>query len=226
MKRRAQAALCVSCVLVAFFVDMRASCAFEAVCSPITGAVDVAAHHFLRDRLVAGVADAQELSRIDIAVHQAQHDCSLGRYIGNPGIVANLMSLLAASWQREGNLNRADQLFQEAYSTLGNADYNLLEKLGVLHDWAILKLVSHEPERAAELAQLRTSEARREYEHGTWSKDSSRPLLIDALKFQAILLEKIGLADEARPAEEEAKRLAAEQKPCEGVCGLKFHKVN
>jgi hypothetical protein len=227
MKRRALAVLYVSLGLAVFLGDMRTSRALEIICSPTTGALNVAEHHSLRDRLEAGVAGPQELSRIETAVRQAQHDCSLAAHKVNVPTVAFLMRLLAINWEREGDPSRADQLFQEAYSTLGNAENGFLEKLAVLNDWANLKLVSGEPQRAAELARLQTSEARREYEHGE-SKEALRPSLISALEFQAALFEQIGLTDEAHSAEQEVKRLAAEQKPCQGLCGgpLIFHKLN
>jgi tetratricopeptide (TPR) repeat protein len=195
------------------------------LCSQETASVEVDEFHRLRDRLAAGVNDKEELSRLDAAVVQARHDCSLTPHNGHALVVTDLMGLLAANWKQQGNLGRADQLYQEAYEILHETD-NPIPEMGILQDWANLKLAAGEPQRAIEITKLRTTEARKEYETGRSAKEVSSIELIAALKFQAMVFDKVGLADEAHAAKQEADQLSAQQKPCFGLCGLTIRKVD
>lgn len=209
------------------------------LCSSSTGTIDDGAFHSLRDRLAAGVSrrdprpvgmdGPDSLPRIDAAVVQAEHDCLSAQYDIDNGLVAYLMQLVASNWWQQGNLARADQLYQEAYGILRGAGDGDLDKMALLRDWANFKLASGEPQRAEELAQLRTAEARKLYGNDQSSDEISKyfasGLLVDALKFQAEVFEKIGLAGNARAAEQEAERLSAQQKPCQGLCGETIQKI-
>jgi len=190
------------------------------LCPQTNGKVDVNEFHRLRDRLSARVSDKEELSRIDAVVVQAQHDCLLKRHTGAPILVSGLMEQLAGNWREQGNPGRADELYQEAYGILRDYTDAAMLKMPLLQDWASFKLAVGEPQRAIELAKLRTAEARKEYESGPSAKEVSSADLIGALKFEAWVLEWVGLADEAGTAKQEAERLSAQQKPCIGVCGL------
>jgi tetratricopeptide (TPR) repeat protein len=195
------------------------------VCPQATGKVDVNEFHRLRDQLSARVRDKEELSRIDAEAAQAQYDCSLKRHTGEPILVAGLLRMVGENWHEQGNFGRADQLYQEAYAILRNNTDDPMDE-SLLQDWASLKLATGEPQRAIELAKLRTSEARKEYESGPSAKEVSGVRLIVALKFQAWVLEHVGLADEARAAKQEAEQLSAQQPPCIGLCGLTTRKLN
>jgi hypothetical protein len=187
----------------------------------LCGSIDVDEFHRLRDRLDAGVSDKAELSRIDAEVAAARHDCR------TPTIAAYLMNLLAVNWKVQGDLDRADRLFQEAYASLdGDPTDPILDRIAILDDWATFKLAAGEPDRAIEIAKLQTAEARKERERETSSDRFSTDILIDALKFQARIFEKVGLAGEARAARQEAEQLAAQQKPCSGVCAFTHRKIN
>jgi tetratricopeptide (TPR) repeat protein len=195
------------------------------LCPQATGTVDDDEFHWLRDRLGARVSDKAELSRIDAEVAQAQHDCSLKRNTGELILVAALLQMVGENWHEQGNFGRADQLYQEAYAILRNNTDDPMDE-SLLQDWASLKLAAGEPQRAIELAKLRTSEARKEYEGGPSAKEVSGVRLIVALKFQAWVLEHVGLAEEARSAKQEAEQLSAQQPPCIGLCGLTTRKLN
>jgi hypothetical protein len=190
------------------------------LCVPETGWTDVDEYHRLRDRLEAGVNDDEELSRIDAELAEARHDCSI------VSTAADLMDSLAANWKKQGNPSRAEQLYREAYALLNDDPTDpILEKMALLQDWASFEFAAGEANRAMDLAKLRTTEARKEYDSGKSSKEFSSDVLIDALKFQARLFQKAGLADEADAARQEAEQLAAQQKPCSGLCGFSVRKV-
>jgi hypothetical protein len=190
------------------------------LCVGETGWTDVDEYHRLRDRLEAGVNDDDELSRIDAELAEARRDCSI------VSAAADLMDALAANWKKRGNPSRAEQLYQEAYALLNDdATDPILEKMAILQDWASFEFAAGEAHRAIDLAKLRTAEARKEYDSGKSSKEFSSDVLIDALRFQARLFQNAGLADEAEAARREAEQLAAQQKPCSGLCGFSGRKV-
>jgi tetratricopeptide (TPR) repeat protein len=190
------------------------------LCPQATGTVDDDEFHWLRDRLGARVSDEAELSRIDAEVMQAQHDCLLKLHAGDPMLVSGLMQTLAGNWREQGNPERADQLYREAYAILRDYTDAAMLKMPLLQEWVSLKLAVGEPQRAMELAELRTREARKEYESGPSAIEVSSGDLIDALKFQAWVFEWVGRADEARAAKQEAEQLSAQHPPCSDVCGL------
>jgi hypothetical protein len=197
------------------------------VCPPPNGSVDGNEFHRLRDRLSAFDSDKEELSRIDAEVVQAQHDCTFAQYrVVDPALVADLLQMVGENWHEQGNLGRADQLYQDAYAILHDRSHEIVDEQYLLQDWARLKLAAGEPQRAIEFAKLRTKLARQEYENESIAKEISGLHLIDALKFQAWVLEHVGPADEARAAKQEAEQLSAQQPPCIGLCGLTTRKVN
>lgn len=190
-----------------------------ALCSRSSGTVDTDKYHAIRDRLSARVKSPEALAQIDAAVVQAEHDCSSSRQSADSGLVVALMELLAGNWKEQGNFARADQLYGQAYAIVENLEKPTLDEMGILQDWANMKLAMGERQRAEELTRLRTAVARKEYESGKAPIDFSTETLIDALQFQAAVFKKIGLASQARSAKQEAEKLSAEQKPCQGVCG-------
>lgn len=189
------------------------------LCPQTTGRVVTDEFHRLRDRLGNHIRDRQELSQIDAAVVQAHHDCT-----GDLDTVAGLMEDVALNWQEQGNLTRADELYQAAYAIERDTN-DIYGRYSLLEHWAGLKLAAGEPQRAAELAKLLTMQARQQYEGQSIAKELSGVDLIHALKFQARVLEFAGLADEARAAKQEADELTAQQPPCIDLCGLTIRRI-
>ena len=139
--------------------------------------------------------------------------CLPSRHLGDIQLIAGLMRLLAANWKRQGDLNRAEQLYQGAYQLEENTPGEpALGRIAVLRDWADLKVQLGELQRAKELATLQTELARR--------PNLPRPssLLISSLEFQAAIFEKVGLLDEAGAARHEAAKLSAQLDSCEAPC--------
>lgn len=196
------------------------------VCPTPNGRVDIYEFRRLRDRLSDLVIDKEELSRVDAEVVQAQHDCTSAQHnVMDAGAIADLLQMVGENWHEQGNLGRADQLYQDAYAILHDRN-EIVDEQFLLQDWARLKLAAGEPQRAVEFAKLRTKLARQEYDNESIAKELSGLDLIDALKFQAWVLEHAGSADEARAAKQEAEQIYAQQPPCIGLCGLTTRKVN
>jgi hypothetical protein len=209
-------------VRIASDLTNRSECSFPqssisspGLCNTSSGSLDEGAFRSLRDRLGAGVNGTDALCEIDAALVQAQKDCSSTQHLGDIQLIAGLMRLLAASWKRQGDLNRADQLYQAAYRLEEKTPDQLeLGKIAVLRDWANLKVQLGELQRARELAALQTELARRDQQAGR----ASSSLLISSLKFQATIFERVGSVDEASAARQEAARLSAHPDTCEGAC--------
>ena len=191
------------------------------LCTPGSGSVHVEAFRSVRNRLSAGVTGAEALCEIDRALVRAQHECSFSQHVGDAELIAGLMRLLAARWTKEGDFERADRFYQRAYEL----DDDLLGKMAILQGWANLKLLLGDSQRATELANLGTTSARRARETGEMAERFSANVLIDALRFQASVLDRLGRGDEAKVAEEEANALAAQQAPCTGLCDWTMKKI-
>jgi hypothetical protein len=188
---------------------------FADLCGPI----DVDEFHRLRDRLDARVRDNEELSRMEAEVADAvRHDCR------DPGIAADLMRGVAWNWKVQGDLVRADQLYRQAYAIYDLAPDDRLGKEALLQEWAELKLAAGESDQAINLAKLRTTLARKHASDDASFDDHASTTLIAALNFQAYVLDKAGLADQARTAKQEADQLWAQLKPCPTPC-TPFHRV-
>jgi hypothetical protein len=97
--------------------------------------------------------------------------------------------------------------------------------MAILQGWANLKLQLGDPQTAIELANLGITGARTAHATGEMAEGFSTTVLIDALRFQAWVLEQLGRGDEAKVAEEEANTLAAHQAPCTGLCDWMMKKI-
>jgi hypothetical protein len=184
------------------------------LCRTASGSVDEEVFRSLRDRLGAGVHDTDALCEIDAAIVRAQEDCP-SPHLGDTQLIAGLVRLLAANWQRQGDLNRADKLYQEAYQLEEKTpDQLALGRIAVLRDWANLKVHLGELQRAKDLASLQTELARKEQQAGR----ASSSLLISSLEFQATIFGRVGSVDEANAARQEAAKLSAHPDACGGPC--------
>jgi len=173
------------------------------LCDLTETTVNVVVYNFIADLLLNGVTDKQTLCVIDAAVVRSQDHCVSPGISGGVEPMAELMRLLALKWERQGELERADQLYRSAYALLEKSSVMSLPKQGVLYYWALLKVKRGETERAVELIRLHTAVARQDYEAGKFPVAS----LISALWWEAALLEKLGLASEAQAARDEAEKL-------------------
>jgi hypothetical protein len=189
------------------------------LCTPGSASVQVETFRSIRNRLSAGVRGAEALCEIDRALVHAQHECS--QRVSDAQLIAGLMRQLAARWTKEGDLKRADGLYRRAYEL----NDGLLGGMAILQGWANLKLQLGDPQTAIELANLGITGARTAHATGEMAVGFSTNVLIDALRFQASVLDRIGLSDDGRDAEQEAETLAAQQAPCTGLCDWMMKKI-
>lgn len=189
------------------------------LCKHPSRRIDDSAFRTLRSFLRSTVDDAQSLCQIDEAVVRSQYECSFVEESGDTDIIdqltlAEFMRLLAHQWQRHGKLERANQLFGRAYTIQVSTGTGLLSQIAVLQGWANLKVIVEEPERAKELAARQTTIAKQLYESGeSWVSQ-----LVDSLRFEATLLERLGAEVEAQVARLRAEALEALPSSCEGLC--------
>jgi hypothetical protein len=128
--------------------------------------------------------------------------------------LSSLLRDLARQWQANGNLARADSLYDEALSRLQHAD--VLLETAILQDWATLKLARGAIGEAEYLARRQTVIARIRYEDDRGGAD----LLASCLEFQAGMLERVGSTDAAHDSRREAAELGSVPNSCNGLCAL------
>jgi len=185
-------------------------------CKTSSDAVDTDTFHLLRNRLRAGVKTSSELCDVDAKIVALQRCAALEENDRNY-LVPALMRMLARDWASMGNFNRADELYQEGYAALESADDQVLAKVDLLEGWANLKVETGDKQRARELGQLIVAVARKKF--ATNRNEFSLSVIIDALKFQADIYEKVGSLDDAVAARQEAQELSKQQHSCRGeVC--------
>ncbi len=144
-------------------------------------------------------------------------ECSGEPWLRNYRIVAWLMEQLAENWEQHGAPKRADELYEQAYGLygiVGVVEFDLLLRIRAARRWAMLKLRMGDNDRARELGYIQAELARWDYERG--SPPSAK--FVEALEFQADLLEKIGRSAEADAARKEAREMAAIPTACQGSC--------
>lgn len=185
----------------------------------VGGKIDHDIFRDLRDQLQIGTERVETLCQIDETLVHAQTTCEIPGQTDHTIEVGELRRLLAWGWTQKGYYERADQLYQAAYSAFEGRQNALLLRMAILKDWTNLKLISKQPERAKELVLMNISDARRELQSGFASKEFLTRQLIHALQFQATVFLKLGLFKEASTAETEAEHLLRELPPCNGICG-------
>jgi hypothetical protein len=126
------------------------------LCKVPSHSIDKETFRSIRDRLSAGANGTEALCEIDGAVVQAQQDCLSSQYLGDVELIAGLMHVLAHNWRRDGDLHRADQLFQAAYQLEEKAPGKFaLGMVGLLRGWASLKveLASHSAPKSSRISR-------------------------------------------------------------------------
>jgi hypothetical protein len=191
----------------------------DRLCQEKGSGVDPVAYKLLLDIVTSGVS-GQALCAIDSSIVNTQHDCLSSNRGHDLEMLATLMHLLASSWREQRVLERADQLYRRAYEILKGAGIEgangPIRKTTVLQAWAVLKLERGESQQAKELAELQASVARAEFEADESHGAATRIVLYNALRFQAVIYDSLGLAAEAEAARQEVKKLPPVALKCTG----------
>jgi hypothetical protein len=127
-----------------------------------------------------------------------------------------LVHLIADAWHNKGDTVRADVLYASAFEISRKDEFNPVAAADILHDWALLKIDVGDPQRAREIAQTWVTLARAHYRRDNGSAtygDVPAWKLIEALEFQATVIEKTINPQAARAIREEAGFLLALRKP-------------
>jgi hypothetical protein len=177
----------------------------QSLCDHAGKPIEGALFRTVRDILRTGVSDADRLCSLDAAVTWSYNNCS--PEVPGVSLMAEAVRLLAGNWRQHGELERADQLYTRA-NALRSTDLGVLGRIAVMQDWASLKVELGDVDGARYLADMQTTLARMKYE--AQAGDARPEVLIDALLFQARILQELGLASNAQAAREEAKRLSSE----------------
>jgi ATP/maltotriose-dependent transcriptional regulator MalT len=193
------------------------------LCKHRDEAANYSAVTFLKNRLRVGPLYLAPMCEIDASVVQAQFDCVLWTRDQNEQALNVLMKMLADSWKRHGNFDRADQLYAKAYVLSGITKPDGIWIGAVLESWADLKVKTGEAEAARKFAREHTELARTQYAKGMFpDTQTGAPFItgvVYALRFEADILERLGFDGEARALREEAESLSSAPERCDGVCG-------
>ena len=173
------------------------------LCESFGDQADILTYNFISEILRVGVSDRRALCVMDTAVVRSQYHCTYPENVGGTTVLAELARLLGLNWEKQGVLDRADELFRYADASLEKSDIYLQGRQAVLSDWALLEVARGNTDHAKALAKLQTALERQAYEHG---KGDAWPL-IGALKFEAKVLTDLGLSKEAQSANDEAEAL-------------------
>jgi hypothetical protein len=169
--------------------------------------IDGLTWNFIKEILRAGVSDQRALCVMDTAVVRSQYHCTYPENFGGTALLAELARLLGLNWEKQGVLDRADELFRYADAVIEKSDQHLDGRQAILRDWALLEVARGNTDHAKALAKLQTALQRQAYEHGKGDTSS----LIGALKFEAKVLADLGLPKEAQSANDEAETLRSKQ---------------
>jgi hypothetical protein len=177
------------------------------LCEHYADHIDILTYNFIKEILYARVSDRRALCVMDTAVVRSQYHCAYPENFGGTALLAELARLLGLNWQKQGVLDRADELFRYADALIEKSDKHLLGREAILSDWALLEVARGNADHAKALAKLRTALERQAYEHGK----SDALSLVAALKFEAKVLADLGLSKESQSANDEAEALRSKQ---------------
>jgi propanediol dehydratase small subunit len=187
----------------------------DALCEQAGMPMALPTYDIVYDLLRAGRSSKESLCAIDAAIVKSQ-TCIMGEGASDAGLLATLLRELAESWQRLGNLHRADQLYGRTElieEGLVSDGRSIIGISSTLQHWALLKLDMKEIGSAKELSERQVALARQAFEFGRYSPAA----LAQALRFHATILQELGLSEEAGAFEREAEAVSVSSSTCEGI---------
>jgi hypothetical protein len=175
------------------------------LCRSATAGIDQSAEAKLRNLLSQDISEMSSLCAIDASLIRSQREC-LGESVQQDNAVnlSQLMVSLANEWSRNGVIERAEQLFTEAYGLISNSDERFdMFRSATLLAWTKFEMERSNLEQAYELAALNTAKTRKLYEEWPYQWW----LLENALALEASILERLYRIDEAQAKREELAEL-------------------
>lgn len=158
--------------------------------------------------LRTGVVGADALCIVDSSAVLSERECTKSRPEDGTGrqIVGTSLELilrLAQSWRDLNVFERADQLYQWAYVVVARGNARPAIEVFILQEWTSLNVARGKLERARDLANRRTTLARRAFEcDPAWVS-----MLKSALETEARILTELGEVEAAASARREADSL-------------------
>jgi hypothetical protein len=165
-------------------------------------------------RLQVRQVGPEQLCWLDAVVVQAASQCDPPKQCRQAWWIATLMRLLALRWRSAGDLPRAKVVAEHAYAVAMSAPFHSdAIRIDILQVWAQVELELGNGREARELARRQTEIAWSGYEEAQTS------ITVEAcLRFEAAILEAIGLTQESAEVLRMADALAALPRRCDGVC--------
>src|SRR5262249_10166909 len=158
--------------------------------SPATR-TDTPSYRDTRDLLMRSSIEPRLLCAIEAAIAKSQRLCPTSRKDGSSALMLQLFRMVASHWDKERNFPKADGLYCPAYRE-AIEDGSVLTNISVLQDWAFLMVQLEETESAKEFVLQQVAIAREEDQSDRSSRFGTNAL-INALKFQAEMFERLNL---------------------------------
>lgn len=173
-------------------------------CAGVSRAANVAKFRDARERLI-GLREAEtSLLEFGAILKKAGEACLRRSAPDDHNAVGYLLMLLAFNWEVRRNLTYASQLYELSYEVLSRDPNLVLSPIATLQNWANLEVTRGHKSEARRLAGLQTAIARAAYTHRVFSS----AILLDALEFEASILDRLGDGDGAKVREEMARLVA------------------